>query len=242
MMRIPACLLIAALALSCSSRAAEVEPKTEDDKTLYAMGLVLGGNITPFKLTEAELEFVKAGIADAALNRDKKVDLEAYRPKIQALVTARKTAAATAEKQKGADYLAKVATEAGVQKTASGVLYKITQEGTGPMPTAADTVKVQYRGTFIDGVEFDSSAKHGGQPATFNLTPGPNGVIKCFGEGLQAVKVGGKAKLYCPADSAYGDAGRPGIPGGAALLFDVELVEIVKATAPPTTPEGKSTP
>ena len=109
----------------------------------------------------------------------------------------------------------------GAVKTASGLIYRETTAGTGPSPTAADTVKVHYRGTLVDGSEFDSSYKRN-QPATFPL----GGVIKCWTEGVQLMKVGGKATLVCPADIAYGDGGRPGIPGGATLTFEIELLGI----------------
>jgi FKBP-type peptidyl-prolyl cis-trans isomerase FkpA len=130
-----------------------------------------------------------------------------------------------AEQQKVASkaYLAKVAAEPGVIKTESGLIYTDIQPGTGASPAASDTVKVNYRGTLIDGTEFDSSYKRN-QPAQFPLS----GVIRCWTEGLQKMKVGGKARLVCPSDIAYGDSGRPPtILGGAALVFEIELLEIV---------------
>ena len=99
--------------------------------------------------------------------------------------------------------------------------------GTGESPKASDTVKVHYRGTLIDGTEFDSSYARN-EPAEFQL----QGVIPCWTEGLQKMKVGGKGRLVCPSDLAYGDNGNQAIPGGAALVFDVELLEIVTAPAP----------
>ena len=105
-----------------------------------------------------------------------------------------------------------------------GLVYKSLREGAGPSPTAADSVKVHYRGTLVDGTEFDSSYKRNA-PAVFPL----GGVIKCWTEGVQRMKVGGKSQLVCPSDLAYGDQGRPPqIPGGATLVFQVELLEIVK--------------
>jgi FKBP-type peptidyl-prolyl cis-trans isomerase FkpA len=129
-----------------------------------------------------------------------------------------------AEKQKVASstYLAKAATEPGATKTESGLIYKEIRPGTGASPNASDTVKVNYRGTLIDGTEFDSSYKRN-QPAQFPL----NGVIRCWTEGLQKMKVGGKARLVCPSDIAYGDKGHPPvIAGGATLVFEIELLEI----------------
>jgi FKBP-type peptidyl-prolyl cis-trans isomerase FkpA len=114
-----------------------------------------------------------------------------------------------------------VAGEAGAQKTESGMVYRELHPGEGQSPQATDTVKVNYRGTLVDGTEFDSSYKRG-EPAQFPL----NGVIKCWTEGVQKMKVGGKSQLVCPADLAYGDGGRPGIPGGATLVFEIELLQI----------------
>lgn len=96
-------------------------------------------------------------------------------------------------------------------------------EGTGESPTAEDTVSVHYHGTLRDGSVFDSSVERG-EPATFAL----NQVIPCWTEGVQTLKVGGKSRLICPPDLAYGPVGRPGIPGNAALMFEVELLELVR--------------
>lgn len=114
------------------------------------------------------------------------------------------------------------AKEAGAVVTASGLVYKSLKDGTGPSPKASDTVKVNYRGTFPDGKEFDSSYKRN-QAIEFPLM----NVIKCWTEGVQLMKVGGKAKLTCPASIAYGERGAGGvIPPNATLLFEVELLAI----------------
>ena len=118
-------------------------------------------------------------------------------------------------------YLDKAAAEPGAQKTASGLIYRELKPGTGPSPKATDTVEVHYRGTLTDGKEFDSS--YGGQPIKFPL----NRVIRAWTEGVQMMKVGGKAQLVCPANLAYGERGAPpDIPGGATLVFEVELLGI----------------
>jgi len=122
-----------------------------------------------------------------------------------------------------ADPLAKAAAEAGAQVTPSGLVFRSLKEGQGASPQATDVVKVHYRGSFPGGKEFDSSYSRG-QPASFPL----NRVIKCWTEGVQKLKVGGKAKLTCPAAIAYGERGMPGgpIPPGATLQFEVELLGI----------------
>ncbi len=127
-----------------------------------------------------------------------------------------------AERQKGTEFLAQLDAQEGVQKKASGLRIKIAHPGEGTSPSASDTVKVHYSGTLLNGEEFDSSYKRG-QPATFAL----NRVIACWTEGLQLLKPGGMATLYCPSEIAYGDRGYPGvIPPGALLTFKVELVGI----------------
>ena len=125
--------------------------------------------------------------------------------------------------QAQADPLKAAAAEAGAVVTDSGLVYRSLTTGKGPSPTAADTVKVHYRGTLTDGKEFDSSIKRG-QPAEFPL----GRVIKCWTEGVQRMQVGGKAKLTCPAAIAYGERGTPGgpIPPNSTLIFEVELLAI----------------
>jgi FKBP-type peptidyl-prolyl cis-trans isomerase FkpA len=110
------------------------------------------------------------------------------------------------------------------EKTPSGILITTLKEGSGASPKSSDTVKVHYRGTLTNGNEFDSSYSRG-QPATFPL----NRVIPCWTEGVQMIKVGGKAKLVCPPNLAYGSRGVPGtIPPDSTLIFEVELLEIIK--------------
>jgi FKBP-type peptidyl-prolyl cis-trans isomerase FkpA len=109
------------------------------------------------------------------------------------------------------------------EKTQSGITITMLKAGTGRQPTANSVVKVHYRGTLLNGQEFDSSYKRG-QPATFPLTQ----VIRCWTEGVQKIKVGGKAKLVCPANLAYGPSAKPGIPANSTLVFEVELLDIVR--------------
>jgi FKBP-type peptidyl-prolyl cis-trans isomerase FkpA/FKBP-type peptidyl-prolyl cis-trans isomerase FklB len=210
--------------LSTAPLAVAQEPASEADKTLYALGLALSQNLAPFALTEQEVRHVAAGLVDGTLGKEHRLDLNAYRPKIQELQRTRMAAAADVEKKKGETFLAEAAKKPGAKKTASGLVITTLTPGTGPAPSATDKVKVHYQGTLIDGTVFDSSVQRG-QPATFPL----NGVIKCWTEGVQLMKVGGKSRLVCPADLAYGDRGAPPrIKPGSTLVFEVELLEIVK--------------
>jgi FKBP-type peptidyl-prolyl cis-trans isomerase FkpA len=220
------CLLVVAASVSAgAARAADPELKSEDDKTIYALGLVLANQLAPFQFTPAELAILESGLGDGLAAKTPKVDLEAYGPKIQPLGQQRRGAFVAQEKKKGDEFLAKVAAKDGVKKLADGLLMETVSVGTGAGPAPGDTVKVNYKGTLIDGKVFDTSEKHGG-PQTMKLD---TKVIKCWQQGLQFMKVGGKAKLYCPADLAYGDRGQgQDIPPGAALTFEVELVDIVK--------------
>ena len=200
------------------------EPKTEEQKTLYALGVAVSKSLALFNLSKADLEMVQAGVADGVFNKPLKVDLQAYGPKIASLQQSRQGAVAEKSKQAGKAFAAKAAAEKGSTKTDSGMVYTPSKEGSGAAPEATDMVKVHYQGTLIDGKVFDSSVQRG-EPATFAL----HQVIPCWTEGLQRMKVGGKARLVCPSDIAYGDAGRPPvIPGGATLVFEVELLDIVK--------------
>lgn len=195
--------------------------ESDDQKAIYALGLAMARQLQQFDLSPAELDILKRALSDAAAGKPA-VDLDEWGPKIQSLLKERSTQAAEKEKTASAAFLAKAATEPGAQKTDSGLIYKELAAGTGESPKETDTVKVNYRGTFTNGTEFDSSYKRN-QPAQFPL----NGVIKCWTEGVQKMKVGGKARLVCPSGIAYGDQGRGTIPGGATLVFEVELLEIV---------------
>lgn len=222
-MRILTCLFLGLLLFAASVSAAQPEPTTDDQKTFYALGLAISQSLGAFTLSEAELELVKSGITDGVLKRPQKVDLQTFGPKIQQLQQARASVVAENEKKAGSSYLAKAATEKGATKTESGIVIIPMKPGTGATPKATDTVKVHYHGTLIDGTVFDSSVKRG-EPATFPLGQ----VIKCWTEGVQQIKVGGKSKLVCPSNLAYGERGSPpAIKPGATLVFEVELLEIV---------------
>lgn len=200
-------------------------PVTEEDKTFYALGLSMGSSIDVFQLKPAELEMVVAGLRDHVTGAAPKVELEVYGPKLGEMASAREGSAAAAEKEASAAFVKAAAAEPGAETLASGLVFLSITPGSGAHPTASDVVKVNYKGTLRDGTEFDSSARHG-KPAIFPLS----GVVPCWTEGIQKLTVGGKGKLTCPSDVAYGDRGRPPvIPGGAALQFEVELLEIMPA-------------
>ena len=221
-------LLVVVTALTttaCSSS----EPKTDDQKVLYSIGVLISKQMEILTLTAEELEFVKQGVTDSLTGKKLVVEPEAYQQKIGEFAQARMKLAAEKNAEKSKTYLEAAAKEKGAQKTDSGLVYVSLKEGTGKQPKATDRVKVHYHGTLIDGKVFDSSVKRG-QPAEFPL----NQVIKCWTEGVAKMKVGGKAKLVCPAALAYGEDGRPPvIPGNSALVFEIELLDIVDTPAGP---------
>ncbi len=213
---------VAACFLLSGTSALAATPKSEDDKTLYALGVILARDLGPLNLNAKEMEMVAAGLTDAALGKDSQVDLPTYGPKVQALAQARVAATASSEKEAAEAFVDEMAATEGAEKTASGLVYIVLEEGTGPSPTASDTVKVHYHGTLRDGTVFDSSVDRG-EPVSFPL----DGVIPCWTEGVQKMKVGGKSRLVCPASIAYGDRGAGSkVKPGAALNFEVELLEI----------------
>jgi FKBP-type peptidyl-prolyl cis-trans isomerase FkpA len=209
---------------SSAAPASTGELKTDEEKTLYAMGVMLGGNVKPMALTPEQVAVVSRGLVDSATGKTPLVDPQSMATQIQEFARSRAAAGAVAEKKKSEDFIAQAAKAPGVVKTDTGVVYQVLKPGSGDKPKATDTVKVHYTGSLIDGTVFDSSVQRG-QPAEFPL----NGVIPCWTQGLQLMQTGEKAKLICPSDLAYGDQGRPPkIPGGATLVFEVELLEIKK--------------
>ena len=226
---------VAAIALvaGCQPpKAPEPKVETDDQKAVYALGLLIAERIEQFGLSESELEIFESGLRDGVLGHDKKVDPKTLGPQLQAFSKARASAKAEEEKTAAAKYLEQMAAEPGATKGPSGFIVKTITEGTGASPTEADTVKVNYHGTLRDGTVFDSSVQRN-EPAEFPLAH----VIPCWTQALQGMKVGGKYKLTCPADIAYGDRGSPPvIKPGAALTFEIDLLSVTppEAAAPPT--------
>ena len=197
-------------------------PASEQDRTLYALGQLIGQPVANAALTEEELRMVAAGLDDMALGRGSAVDMERYAPLARTFMQARIQAEAEAELVEARAFLEREAGVDGAVRTDSGIVIREIAPGEGASPGAADTVRVHYHGTLRTGDVFDSSVDRG-EPATFPL----NGVIACWTEGLQTMRVGGTSRLVCPPELAYGASGPPGIPGNAALVFEVELLEIV---------------
>jgi FKBP-type peptidyl-prolyl cis-trans isomerase FklB len=211
----------------------KVELKTQKDKVSYLIGVDMGRKM------RAELEKQSIDIDPAVLAKGMKdalaggnilltdAELQEVRTALQNDISAknRERAKALAEKNKkdGDAFLAENRKKEGVKTTDSGLQYKVITAGTGSSPLAADNVTVNYRGTLVDGTEFDSSYKRG-EPVTFSL----NQVIKGWTEGIQLMKEGGKFTFFIPSELAYGERGTPGGPIGpnAALIFEVELLSV----------------
>jgi len=216
-----ACQKAAAPAAAPSASAAAM---TEDEKTIYALGAMIGQRFAgPMRLTEKEFEILQRGVAATARGGQPEFPLEGYAPKFDALARSRAAAGAADTKAQAAAFRDAAAAETGAVKLASGLVYKTVKPGSGKSPKATDVVRVHYHGTLPDGKVFDSSVQRG-QPVEFAL----NGVIPCWTEGVQRMKLGEKAKLVCPSEIAYGDGGTPDgtIPPGATLVFEVELIDI----------------
>jgi FKBP-type peptidyl-prolyl cis-trans isomerase len=215
--------------------AAKPAAKADDARTLYGVGLAISRSLETFALTPAELEQVLKGVRDGVAGKPKFPLDQQAQTAINELARSRAPKAAEKSsaraREEGAPYLAKVAKDPKARKTASGAIVIPLQEGTGATPKETDKVKVNYTGTLVNGTVFDSTQGRG--PTEFPL----NQVIRCWTEALQTMKVGGKAKIVCPAAIAYGDRGSPPvIPGGAVLTFEVELLEVSsgQAQAPQT--------
>jgi FKBP-type peptidyl-prolyl cis-trans isomerase FkpA len=195
--------------------------KTDEQKTFYAIGMFLARQLSVFNLTPSEVELVKQGLSDSKAKDSPVVEPESYETKIQELAQKRRDEqserAAAADKK----FFEKAVQEKGAIKSESGLIYFSMKEGSGATPKTTDTVMVNYRGSLTDGKEFDSSYKRN-EPLEIKL----DSVIPCWAEGLQKMKVGGKSKLLCPAQLAYGEEGAGEILPGAALVFEVELLNI----------------
>lgn len=194
-----------------------------EEETLYALGYQLGDNLKEQFVISSNEEYkaLSQGMLDSLLKRNPKVKLENYQQAIRARYLADSKKIINQRKLEQNQVLAKIKKDKNSKELSNGAVIQITQKGKGKQPKATSTVSVHYEGSLLDGTIFDSSIKRG-QPAQFPL----NQVISCWTLGLQEMKVGSKAKLYCPPATAYGDNQAGQIPAGSLLVFDVELLEI----------------
>ncbi len=202
-----------------------MEFKSTEEKVCYGIGTQLGGQLANSIFPGFSFDALFEGIQDqikGELQLDRAVIGQAFK-ELNEKLSKEQEALAKECAEKSAAYLAENKKKPGVVETASGLQYEVLKEGSGESPVDGSTVKVHYHGTFPDGQVFDSSIARG-EPAVF----GVNQVIKGWTEALKLMKVGSKYRLSIPADLAYGDHGAGSIPPKAALVFEVELLEIVK--------------
>lgn len=216
------------------SASAPLTLKTPKEKFSYALGMRMGSNLKKQEvpvdpaILERGLKDALAGGKTLLTDQEAQAAMMEVQADLHKKQEAKMQAEGAANKKQGEDFLAANKSKEGVTTLPSGLQYKILKEGTGPKPAASDTVECNYRGTLIDGKEFDSSAKHGG-PASFPVS----GVIKGWTEALQLMPVGSKWQLFIPADLAYGDRGAGADIGpDSTLIFDVELVSIKQPDKP----------
>ena len=222
-------------------------PKDPKARNSYAIGMDLGAGLArQFKTmgVEVDPQVIAAAFLDSFRGSPTKLTeaemrqiLTALQAEVQQKAAAMRQQQAEGSKKEGDDFLAANKGKEGVKVTASGLQYKVLKEGTGPVPKSTDTVTVHYKGTLVNGTEFDSSYKRN-EPASFPVT----GVIAGWTEALQFMKTGSKYQLFIPSNLAYGEQGRPGaIPPSAVLIFEIELLGIKGGTAPApaATPEKK---
>ena len=222
-------LLVSALACSLVSApvAMAAELDTLEKKASYLMGLDVGARMQALGYA-LDADAMRLGMQESAKKEGRAMSDEDLRnavAEIQQRFQMRQQEAATAQaeanKKLGDEFLSENAKKEGVVTTESGLQYKIISAGDGPKPQATDSVQVHYRGTLVDGTEFDSSYSHGG-PVTFTL----NQVIPGWTEGLQMINQGSKAELYVPSELAYGSTGNPSIQPNSTLIFEIELLDI----------------
>lgn len=206
--------------------AQEGQQKTTDEsseKVLYSLGYLMGNNVKNQLILEDEDDYksFSQGLRDSLLNRKSQTNLEDYKPLITKKYQEDKATLAAKRKAAQDDYLKQVKKDKKSKVLSNGAVIQIEKKGKGKTPKPTDTVKVHYTGKLLDGNIFDSSVKRG-VPAEFPL----NGVISCWTAGLQEMKPGAKATLYCPPDTAYGNMQAGPIEPNSLLIFDVELIEV----------------
>jgi FKBP-type peptidyl-prolyl cis-trans isomerase FkpA len=193
------------------------------------LGVSLVRQYADLQMTGEDLRYVQAGMRDALLDEKRVKGSRLDQAKFTELRSRRSAAHAAEEKQKARTFLEQAAREPGVVKTESGLLFRSLAEGTGPSPSHTDRVRVHFRAMLADGSEFDRSPPQG-PPHEAQLDQ----ISRCWREGLSRMKVGGKAKLVCASDLIYGDRGLDyKVPGGAATVFELELLEILPGQGAP---------
>ncbi|UOF01585.1 FKBP-type peptidyl-prolyl cis-trans isomerase [Bdellovibrio bacteriovorus] len=219
-------LVVAALGFTTACQK-KVKLDTDMKKASYAIGQQIGGNLKQQNI-DFDADALAQALKDASAGKNEmsKEDMQAAMMKLQEMAMKKQQEAADTNAKAGKDFLEKNKSAANVKTTASGLQYIVEKEGTGASPKKEDVVKVHYKGTLTNGEQFDSSYDRG-QPAEFPV----GGVIPGWTEALQLMKVGGKSKLFIPPELAYGPSGRPGIPPNSVLVFEVELIDIVKQQA-----------
>lgn len=214
--------------------AAPAKPAFSDAQLVEEFGWFIGKRVglTELAFSAAEIESLLKGFSAAAAGKDSPYELEKIGPAMDEFMQKKQAAYLGKLKTKNlaanAEFFNKLKENKNIVELPSGLRYEIVKAGTGAAPKATETVKVHYTGTLVDGTVFDSSVQRG-EPAEFGLDQ----VIPGWTEGIQKVTKGGKIKLYVPPHLAYGDDGRPGIPPGSTLIFEVELLEIKPAGAAP---------
>lgn len=196
--------------------------KTKTDSVAYAIGVTIGSNMKKDGLDSLNLDILSKAIRHSLNGDSLLMDAQESQMAIQAYISDKQKQKSEVNVGAGQKFLAENKSKPGVKTLPDGMQYIVMKEGTGPMPSATDTVSTHYHGTLIDGTVFDSSVDRG-QPAEFPV----NAVIKGWTEALQMMKVGSKWKLFIPSELAYGDrAAGPKIAANSTLVFEVELLSI----------------
>jgi FKBP-type peptidyl-prolyl cis-trans isomerase len=206
-----------------SKKIGKVDLKTKSDSVSYAIGVNMGHNIKNSKIEDLNILAVANGLSDVKEGKKDIMTPEKSIEIIQKYIAGLQKAIGEKNLAEGKKFLEENAKKDGVITDSTGVQYKVLQEGTGPMPKETDVVKVNYKGSLIDGTEFDSSYKRK-EPLEIPL----NGVIRGWSIGLQKVKVGSKCMIWIPAQLGYGERGGGPIGPNQVLIFEIELLEIVK--------------
>lgn len=214
---------ISMLCLVGIATAADAELQTDEEKVFYYLGTALSVNLAPLNPTDEEVELIVRGLHDALAGNAIELDAEAFGLKLNEIAQERMAVSSLREEAAGREYLQQMAAEDGAIITDSGIVILELVAGTGASPAPDSTVTAHYHGTLRDGTVFDSSVTRG-QPFTSSLDK----VIPCWREAIPSMQEGGKSKISCPAELAYGDRGSGAIPGGAALTFEVELIDVVE--------------